>query len=130
MDASDRADQEEDQADLQRALAPEAVAEGAGGEEHPGEHQGVGVDHPLEVGGGGVEVGGQGGHGHVEGGVADDDDHQARAEHGEDRLPAGVDRVIDRLGDGHCPRRAPGRAGGISLPDRSGTSSDSQERSL
>ena len=53
------ADEEQDEADLQGALAAEAVAEGAGGEEQPGEDEGVGVDHPLQGGGGGVEVAGQ-----------------------------------------------------------------------
>ena len=54
--ATSGAGEEQDEAGLQGALAAEAVAEGAGGEQHPGEHEGVGVDHPLEVGGGGVEV--------------------------------------------------------------------------
>ena len=107
------ADQEEAQAGLQGALAAEAVADGAGGEEQAGEHQGVGVDHPLERAGGGVELPGQRGQGHVQAGVADDDDQQARAQHGEDRPAALVDRrgrSRGRGGGGHgvllgCARR-------------------------
>ena len=56
--------------DLQRALAAVPVAEGAGGEQEPGEHQGVGVDHPLELRAGGVELAGQRGQRDVEAGVA------------------------------------------------------------
>ena len=41
---------------LQRALAPEAVAEAAGGEQQAGEHERVGVDDPLQLAVGGVEV--------------------------------------------------------------------------
>ena len=62
----DRADQEQHEADLQGALAAEAVAEGAGGEEHAGEHQRVGVDHPLQRRRRCVEVAGQRRHRHVE----------------------------------------------------------------
>ena len=47
-DAKHRAGQEEHEAELQGALAAEAVAEGAGGEQQPGEDQRVGVDHPLQ----------------------------------------------------------------------------------
>jgi hypothetical protein len=89
------AGQEEAEAGLERALAAEPVADGAGGEEHPGEHQRVGVDHPLEVGGGGTEVAGEGGDGRVQRRVADDDDHQARAEHGQDPPPVGEHGLRD-----------------------------------
>ena len=49
-------DAEHHEADEQRLLAPEAVAERAGGEQQPGEHEGVGVDDPLQAGGAGAEV--------------------------------------------------------------------------
>ena len=48
--AEQRAEPEDDEAGLQRALAAEAVAEGGGGEQQPGEHEAVGVDDPLDVG--------------------------------------------------------------------------------
>ena len=44
------------QAERQRALAPEAVAERAGGQQHAGEDEHVDVDDPLQLRGGGVEV--------------------------------------------------------------------------
>ena len=71
------ADEEQQEAGLEGALAAEPVADGAGGEQQAGEDERVGVDHPLQRAGGGVELTGQGGEGHVEAGVADDDDHQA-----------------------------------------------------
>ena len=49
-----RADREQDDADLQRALAAEAVAEAAGRQQQAGEHEGVGVDDPLDLAVGGV----------------------------------------------------------------------------
>ena len=48
-----------DEAELEGALAAEAVADGAGGEEHAGEDQRVGVDHPLQRRRRGVELAGQ-----------------------------------------------------------------------
>ena len=48
--AEQRADAEHDEARLQRTLAAEAVAEGAGGEQQAGEHEAVGVDDPLQLG--------------------------------------------------------------------------------
>ena len=53
---SSRADGEDDEADLQRALAAEAVAERAGGEEQAGEDERVGVDDPLQLGVRGAET--------------------------------------------------------------------------
>ena len=44
-----RPDEEPDQAELQRALAAEAVADRAGGEQQAGEHERVGRDDPLEL---------------------------------------------------------------------------------
>jgi hypothetical protein len=52
----ERAGGEDAQADEQRALAAAPVAQRAGGEQQPGEHQGVGVDDPLQLAGGGLEV--------------------------------------------------------------------------
>ena len=40
---------EHDHAELQRALAAEAVTEAAGGEQQAREHERVRVDHPLEL---------------------------------------------------------------------------------
>ena len=45
--ANSEPDRNTDEAGLQRALAPEAVADGSGGQQHAGEHEAVGVDHPL-----------------------------------------------------------------------------------
>ena len=47
--ARTHAQQEHGQAELQRALAPEAVAERAGREQQPGEDERVGGDDPLEL---------------------------------------------------------------------------------
>ena len=113
--ASRRAGQEDQEAELQRALAAVAVAERAGGEQQAGEHERVGVDHPLQLRAGGVELAGQGGQGHVQAGVADDDDHQARAQHGQGPPPPPVDVLVDldalhlwrcRHGSPFGPRRA------------------------
>ena len=41
---------------MQRALAAEAVAEAAGGQQQPREHEHVGVDDPLEIRRGRVQV--------------------------------------------------------------------------
>ena len=49
------AEAEDRQAGLQRALAAEPVAEGAGRQQQAGEDEGVGVDDPLELGLRGVE---------------------------------------------------------------------------
>ena len=64
------------QAGGQSAFAAVAVAQGSGGEEQPGEDQGVGVDDPLQLAGGGVHVAGEAGQGHVEDGGVDGDDQQ------------------------------------------------------
>ena len=86
--ADQRPEAEDDEAGLQRALAPEAVAERGGREQQPGEHQAVGVDDPLDVGVGRPDaaLGGrqlQRRQGDVEHGVADDDDDQRGAQHGQ-----------------------------------------------
>ena len=79
-----RPDEEQHEPGLERSLAAVAVADRAGGEQQAGEHQRVGVDHPLQRAGGGIELAGQGRDGDVQARVADDDDHQAHAEHGQD----------------------------------------------
>ena len=55
-DASSGRDEEHDQPELQRALAPEPVAERAGREEQAGEHERVGGDDPLQLRGRGVRA--------------------------------------------------------------------------
>ena len=91
-------------ADHQRALATEAVAEAADGEQQPGEHQRVAVDDPLHLAGGGAEVPDQVGDGDVEDRVVEGDHQQARAEHGQ-RPPAPfVDlRLVHRRGRRSSP---------------------------
>ena len=79
-----RGEAEHGQADLQHALATEAVAEAAGGHQQAGEHQHVGVDDPLQLAGGGAELADERGQGDVHDGAVDDDDEHGRAEHGED----------------------------------------------
>ncbi len=93
-----RGDTEHDDARLHEALAAESVAQGAGGEEHAGEDQRVGVDHPLLLAVGEAECLGHLRQRHVQRRVADDDDQQAGAQHPEDHPPAPVDVGWD-LGD-------------------------------
>ena len=99
-----RTQAEQDDADLQCALAAEAVRQRAGGEEQPGEHERVGVDDPLDVGVRGLQVGHQRRDRHVEDRVVHHDDHQRHAQHGEDDPTAAVAAVdVDgerRLGGG------------------------------
>ncbi len=80
VDSND-GDADGQQAELEGALATEAVTEGTGREQQPGEHDRVGVDDPLELGGRGAEVLLEGRQRHVEGAVADHDEHEAEAEH-------------------------------------------------
>ena len=47
---------EDHEAELQRALAAEPVAEGTGGQQDAGEDEGVGVDDPLQLGARGAEA--------------------------------------------------------------------------
>ena len=72
---------EDDEAEGERALAPEPVAEAAGGEQQAGEHERVGVDHPLEVADARAEVAHQGGQRDVDDRVVDHDHEQAHAQH-------------------------------------------------
>ena len=83
-------DEEADEPELQRALAPEPVADRAGGEEQAGEHERVGGDDPLELRLGGVQVAGERRDRDVEARVADEDDEQAEAEDRERPPAAGV----------------------------------------
>ena len=55
-DAQRGAEQEADETELQRALAPEAVADRARGEQQAGEHERVGGDDPLQLRGRRVEL--------------------------------------------------------------------------
>ena len=87
---------EDRDADLERALAPEAVAERAEDEQQPCEDEQVGVDHPLQLRRGSVELVLQRRQGDVENRVVEPDDHQAQRQHAE-RLPtARVMNGIDR----------------------------------
>jgi hypothetical protein len=121
---------EHDQPELQRTLAPEAVAEGAGRKEQAGEDDGVGVDDPLELGLGGVQVLEELGQGDVERAVAHHHQHQAQAEDTEDlpaaRVHGGVDArgrggvTILTAGDGVITRgdhRGPNRRFRAGIPD-------------
>ena len=83
-------EEERREAELERALAPEAVAERARGEEQAREHEGVRRHHPLELRLGGAEVASERGEGDVEGRVAAEHDQQAQAQHGQRPPPAGV----------------------------------------
>ena len=71
----------------ERALAPEAVAEAAGGEQQTGEDQQVAVHDPLQLARTGVELLADRGQPHVEDGVAHRDQEQREREYAE-RLPA------------------------------------------
>ena len=92
----DRTEQEQHHAGLQHELAAESVADRAGGEQHAGEHQAVGVDHPLQRAARRVQVLGHLRQGHVEAAVGDHDHHQAEAQHDEDLPAVGVHDGIDR----------------------------------
>ena len=81
-------------------LAPEPVAEGPGGQEQPGEHEGVRVDDPVELGGGGAQVLLQAGGRHVEGRDRHDDEDEGQAHDPEEEPAATVDvGVFEQLGD-------------------------------
>ena len=100
--AEQRAEPEDHEAGLQRTLAAEAVAEGGGGEQQPGEHEAVGVDDPLDVGVRRPDAAIAGRHlqrrqRHVEHGVADDDDDQRGAEHRQGLPSPGVHAGVDAV---------------------------------
>ena len=75
------------QADLERALAPVAIADAPQREQEPREHQRVAVDDPLELTGVGVQLAAQRGQRDVHDRVVDDDHEDAEAQHPEDRPP-------------------------------------------
>ena len=85
------AEEEADEPELQRALAPEPVAERAGSEEQPREHERVGGDDPLQLRRRGVEVARQRRDGDVQARVADEDDQQAQAQDAERPPTTGVE---------------------------------------
>ena len=93
------------EAELQRALAAEAVAERAGREQQAGEHERVDGDDPLELRLGGVQLARQRRDRDVEARVADEDDQQAQAEHGEGPPAAVVERLVGRVGRARCTVR-------------------------
>ena len=74
---------EEDQADGQRALTSELVAERAGGEQQAGEHDDVRVDDPLQIGPARTQVAHDRRQRDVEDRVVDRDDHERHAEDGQ-----------------------------------------------
>ena len=76
----------------QRALAAEAVAERAGGQQHAREHEHVDVDDPLQLRGGRVEIALERGQRDVEDRVVEPDHEQRQAEDGERPPAAGVER--------------------------------------
>jgi len=67
-----RKEPEEDQPDLHRALAAEAVADSPTGQEQPSEGQAVDVHDPLKRRDVGPQAAIQGGQGHVHDGVVHD----------------------------------------------------------
>jgi len=87
-------DEEEHETELERALAPEAVAERAGREEQTGEDERIDGDDPLQLGLGRVQLARQGGDRDVEARVADEDDQEAQAQHRE-REPAPIVAGLD-----------------------------------
>ena len=88
------ADEEQHQPELQRALAPVPVAERAGREQQPGEHERVDGDDPLQLRLGRVQLARQRRDRDVEARVADEDDQQAQAEHRERPPPPVVQRLV------------------------------------
>ena len=75
---SRRAEAEDGKADGEAALAAEAVAERAGGEQQAGEDEHVGVDDPLQLGAGRAEVALERRQRDVEDGVVEPDHEQRR----------------------------------------------------
>ena len=100
-----RADGEQDDADLQGALAAEPVAEAARRQQQSGEHERVGIDDPLDLAVRGVEIADQRRDRHVEDRVVHDDDQQGEAQHAERPPPPRVDALVERhLPVVHCCR--------------------------
>ncbi len=74
---------------LSAPRSTEPISQAPRGEEHPGEHEHVGVDDPLEIGGRGVEVADEGRERDVEDRGVDPDDGEAATQHA-DRPPSAV----------------------------------------
>ena len=74
-------------------LRPKRSPSAPVGEQQPREHQRVDGDDPLQLRLGGAQVARQRRDGDVEAGVADEDDQQAQAQHGEDPPAAAVDEL-------------------------------------
>ena len=79
---------EDGQAGHQDRLAAVAVTECPGGQQQPGEHQGVGVDDPLELAHRRVGGGGHVGQRHVQGG--DGGHHQGQGQQDDGEYPAAL----------------------------------------
>ncbi len=125
-DAERGADEEQQEAELQRALAAETVAQRAGREEEPGEDEGVDGDDPLELRLGCVQLARERGDGDVQARVADEDDQQAQTEHGQ-RPPAAVEgeigRTLGRGFHGHSGGWRVGQGGVRRVRDEAGSGS-------
>ncbi len=79
-DPGNRRRQEQQEATLQRTLAAEPITERAGSEQHPREHQGVGIDDPLQGAARRIELARYRWQRHVQAAVGDHDDREAEAE--------------------------------------------------
>src|SRR5215213_8556300 len=90
VDATSAAPRNTTRPELQRALAAEAVTEGAGREQQAGEHERVCVHHPLQGAGGGAEIGLDRGQRDIERRVRDHHHGEAGAQHREDGPAAAV----------------------------------------
>jgi hypothetical protein len=99
-----RRDREDGEAAEQHPPAAEPVAERAGQQQQPREHERVRVDDPLQLADVRVQVERERRQRDVDDRVVDHDDEQAQAEHRE-RRPA-----LARRGGHDAPRRAPPRA--------------------
>jgi hypothetical protein len=84
---------EQEEADLQRPLAAEAVADRTGGQEQAGEDEHVAVEDPLQVARAGREIPAQARDRDVEDGVVQADHQQAQAQHGQRPPPPAIDQI-------------------------------------
>ena len=110
-------DAEDDDPDAQRPLAAEPIAQAAGREQQPREHQCVAVDDPLQLAEGRVQVPDEGREGDVQDRVVQPDHGQAHAQHGQDPPPPpgrmgpvqgeGCERALESDGAGHGGRPFP-----------------------
>jgi hypothetical protein len=90
ISARRRAEPEDEETELQRPFAAEAVTERSGGQQQAGEHQHVGVDDPLELRAGCTEVALERGQRHVEDRVVERDDEQRQTQDHEGPPAAGI----------------------------------------